>query len=174
MADVSSVVWQGKACVCSFFLTQLYRQWLSLNSRNYMVSRNDHLQEKQAAGISHPGFSFFKFLFFQSLVEKPILPPFFCLLEGLAGKGRKDKGGLVDLLVVVLAQLLLLLSAPAAQRLLEVAVGVLAADHEANLAGWVGGNGCVGVLDGGKDLLARLLQVGNEGEMQPLVLSCEL
>jgi hypothetical protein len=78
----------------------------------------------------------------------------------------------VDLLAVVLAQLLLLLNWPASERLLEVTVGVLAADHEADLSGWVGGNRGVAVLDVGEDLLARLLEVGNERHVQPLVLGC--
>lgn len=92
--------------------------------------------------------------------------------ESLAGKGRQDKGSLVDLLAVVSAQLLLLLGGPAAQRLLEVAVGVLAADHEADLAGGIGGDGGVAVLDVGEDLLAGLLEVGDERHVEPLVLGC--
>jgi hypothetical protein len=77
----------------------------------------------------------------------------------------------VDFLAVVLAQLLLLLDCPATERLLEVKAGILAADHEANLSGWVGGDGGVTVLDVGEDLLARLLEVDNEWHVQPLVLS---
>jgi hypothetical protein len=76
----------------------------------------------------------------------------------------------VDLLAVVPAQLLLLLGSPGAERLLQVAVGVLAANHEANLPGWVGGDRGVAVLDVGEDLLASLLEVGNERHVQPLVL----
>jgi hypothetical protein len=93
------------------------------------------------------------------------------LLESFASKDRQDERGLVDLLAVVPAQLLLLLSRPGAERLLEVAVGVLAADHEANLAGGVGRDRGVAILDVGEDLLAGLLKVGNEGEVKPLVLS---
>jgi hypothetical protein len=91
--------------------------------------------------------------------------------ESLAGEGWQDKCGLVDLLAVVPAQLLLLLDRPASQRLLKVQVGVLAADHEANLSGWVGGDRSVTVFDGGEDLLAGLLEVGDERHVQPLVLS---
>jgi hypothetical protein len=93
-------------------------------------------------------------------------------LESFASKDRQNERGLVDLLAVVPAQLLLLLSRPGAERLLEVAVGVLAADHEANLTGGVGRDSGVAILDVGEDLLARLLKVGNEGEVKPLVLSC--
>ena len=92
------------------------------------------------------------------------------LLESLAGESRQNESRLMDLLAVVPAQLLLLFSGPAAERLLEVAVGVLAADHEANLAGGVGGDGGVSVLDVGEDLLAGLLEIDNEGHVEPLVL----
>lgn len=78
----------------------------------------------------------------------------------------------MDLLVVVAAQTLLLLGGPGAERLLDVAGGVLAADHEADLAGGVGGDGGVGVLSDGEDLVAGLLQVSDEREVEPLVLGC--
>jgi hypothetical protein len=91
-------------------------------------------------------------------------------LESLASEGRQDKSGLVDLLAVVPAKLLLLFGGPAAKGLLEVAVGVLAADHEADLAGGVGGDSGVTVFDVGEDLLASLLEVDNEGHVKPLVL----
>jgi len=90
--------------------------------------------------------------------------------KSLAGKCGQDKRRLVDLLAVVLAKLLLFLGRPAAQRLLEVKFGVLAADHEADLAGRVGGDGGVAIFDVGEDLLARLLQVDNEWHVEPLVL----
>lgn len=76
----------------------------------------------------------------------------------------------MDLLAVVPAKLLLLFGGPAAEGLLEVAVGVLAADHEADLAGGVGRDSGVTVLDVGEDLLASLLEVDNEGHVKPLVL----
>lgn len=78
----------------------------------------------------------------------------------------------MNLLVVVLAKLLLLLWGPGAERLGQIPVGVLAADHEANLAGRVGWDGGVGVLDVGEDLLAVLLELGDEWEVEPLVLGC--
>jgi len=92
------------------------------------------------------------------------------LLESLASKGGQNESRLVDLLAVVPAKLLLLFGRPAAKGLLEVAVGVLAADHETDLAGGVGGDGGVTVLDVGEDLLASLLEVDNEGHVKPLVL----
>jgi hypothetical protein len=39
------------------------------------------------------------------------------------------------------------------------------------LAGWVGGDGGVCVFDGGEDLLAVLLQLGDQWEVEPLVFS---
>lgn len=94
------------------------------------------------------------------------------LVQSLASKVGQDERSFVDLLVVVLAELVLLLSRPGTDRLLEVALGILAADHEADLAGGVGRDGGVGVLDVGEDGLAVLLELGNEGKMEPLVLGC--
>lgn len=79
----------------------------------------------------------------------------------------------MDRLAVVLAQLLLLLVRPAAERLLEVEVGVLGAHHEADLAGRIGRDGGVCVLNVGEDLLAGLLEVDDERHVEPLVLSCK-
>ena len=75
----------------------------------------------------------------------------------------------MDILVVVPTQLLLLLNTPAPQRLLHIPILVLATDHEADLAARVRGYGGVGIFDGGKDLFAGFLQVGDEGEVEPLV-----
>ena len=79
----------------------------------------------------------------------------------------------MNLLVVVLAELVLLLDRPCTDGLLEVALGVLAADHKANLARWVGGDGSVGVFDVGEDGLAVLLELGDQGKVEPLVFGCE-
>lgn len=76
----------------------------------------------------------------------------------------------MNLLAVVPAQLLLLLGGPAAERLLEVLVCVLAANHEADLTRRVGGDCGVGVLDVGEDLFAVLLELGDERHVKPLVL----
>lgn len=76
----------------------------------------------------------------------------------------------MDLLAVVSAQLLLLFRSPGSERLLQVTVGVLAANHEADLSGWIGGDRGVAVLDVREDFLASLLEVGNEWHVQPLVL----
>lgn len=78
----------------------------------------------------------------------------------------------MNLGVVVAAELLLLLLRPGTKRNLDIGVGVLGADHEANLAGGVGGNGGVCVLGDREDLLAVLLELGDERKVEPLVLSC--
>ncbi len=92
--------------------------------------------------------------------------------QGLSGKVGEDEAGLVDLGVVVSAKLDLFLRGPLAQGNADVGIGVLAADHEADLSGWVGRDGRVGVLGHREDLFAVLLEVGNQGEVKPLVLSC--
>jgi hypothetical protein len=78
----------------------------------------------------------------------------------------------VNLGIVVSAQLVLFLRSPLAQRLANIAVGILAADHEANLTRWVGGDGGVCVFDSWEDLLAVLLELGDQWKVEPLVLSC--
>lgn len=76
----------------------------------------------------------------------------------------------MDFLIIIPAKLLLLLERPAPQRHLDIPFGILAADHEADLAGRVGGDGGVSVFDGGEDFLAGFLELGDEREVQPLVL----
>ena len=107
--------------------------------------------------------------------EQPLSPPISVhlldiLVQSLASKVGQDKRGLVNLLVVVLAELVLLGRRPSARGLLEVAVGVLAAHHEADLTRGVGGDGRVGVFDVGEDSLAVLLELRDEGKVEPLVL----
>jgi hypothetical protein len=92
------------------------------------------------------------------------------LLQSLASKVWQHESSFVYLGVIVSEQLLLLLWGESAQRLADIAVGVLAADHEADLTGGVGGDGCVGVLDGGKDFLAVLLELSDKRHVEPLVL----
>lgn len=93
-------------------------------------------------------------------------------VQSLASEVGKHEASAVDILVVVAAQTLLLLAGPGADGLLEVARAVLAADHEADLAGGVGGDGGVGVFGGGEDLLAGLLEVCDQRKVKPLVLGC--
>lgn len=90
-----------------------------------------------------------------------------------ASKGWEDEAGLVDVRAVVSAELLLLLDCPAADWCLEIALGILAADHEADLAGWVGGDGGICVFDVGENLLAVFLELGDHCQVEPLVLSWE-
>lgn len=79
----------------------------------------------------------------------------------------------MDLGVVVPAQLALLLLAPRADGHADVPVGVLAADHETNLARRVGRDGGVGVLSDGENLTAVLLELGDQGQVKPLILGCQ-
>lgn len=76
----------------------------------------------------------------------------------------------MDLLVVVLEQLVLLGLAQAPERLPDVPRGVLAAHHEPDLAGWVGRDGRVRILDDGEDLVADSGEVLDELKVEPLVL----
>ena len=75
--------------------------------------------------------------------------------------------------IIVPTQLALLLLRPLPHRLLDVPRGVLAADHEADLAGGIGRDRGVGVLGDGEDLAAGALERRDEREVQPLVLRCE-
>jgi len=77
----------------------------------------------------------------------------------------------VDVGVVVAAQLLLFLRSEGTKRSADIAGGILATDHEANLTRWVGGDGCVGVLGDWEDFLAVLLELGDQWEVEPLVFS---
>lgn len=80
----------------------------------------------------------------------------------------------MNLLVVVSAKLIFFLRSKAANRLGEITAGVLAADHETNLTRWIRWNGGVAVLDSWEDFLAVSLQLGDERQVKPLVLSCGL
>lgn len=66
--------------------------------------------------------------------------------------------------------LLFLLLGPGSYWLRDIAISVLAADHEANLSGWVGWDSGVCVLGDWEDLLAVFLELGDELEVEPLVL----
>jgi hypothetical protein len=79
----------------------------------------------------------------------------------------------VDLLAIVSTQLLFLLLRPGSYWLLDVALSILAADHEADLSRGVGWNGSVCVFGDWEDLLAIFLELGDELEVEPLVLSCQ-
>ena len=78
----------------------------------------------------------------------------------------------MNLSVVVTAKFILLISSPTANGLGNIAIGILAADHEANLPRWIGWNGSICVLNGWENLLAVLLQLGDQWKMEPLVFSC--
>lgn len=94
------------------------------------------------------------------------------LLKSLLGELGKDEAGLVDLSRVVSALVVLLLLGPGSDGVLDVGVGVLGADHEADLAGGVGRDSSVGVLGDGEDGTAILLEASDEGEVKPGALGC--
>ena len=79
----------------------------------------------------------------------------------------------MNVLVVVSEEFLLLLRRERAQGVGKVTLGILAADHEADLAGGVGWDGRVCILDVREDLLAVLLELSDQWKMEPLVLGYE-
>lgn len=76
----------------------------------------------------------------------------------------------MDLGIIVSAKLLFFLRGPAAQRLGKVTLGILAADHEADLARRVGWDGGIGIFNVREDLLAVLLELGDQWKVEPLIL----
>ena len=80
----------------------------------------------------------------------------------------------MDVFVVVPTQFLLLFHTPAPRRFLDIPILVLATDHETYLSARVGGDGGVGVFDGGKNFFARAFEIGDEGQVEPLVLSWKI
>ena len=109
-------------------------------------------------------------LWYRSNISPKSIAPIYSSQSGTS-EGRENEASLVDVGVVVPAQLVFLLGSPAPQWRCEIAISILAADHEADLAGWVGGDGGVCVFDRGEDLLAVLLQLGDQWEVEPLVFS---
>lgn len=88
-------------------------------------------------------------------------------LQGSLGELGKNKAGLVDLRVVVTAQLGLLVLGPLAKGLLDVGVGILGADHESDLAAGVGGDGGETVLDSGEQLAGEAHDLLDNGHVKP-------
>lgn len=108
-----------------------------------------------------------------SHVLVPLLPSLL-LRESLGSKVGQDESGLMDSGVVVLALLDLLLGSPLPQGLLYINAGVLAADHEADLTGGVGGNSSEAVLGNREDGAAVLLDLLDQRQVEPLTLSCNI
>ena len=82
----------------------------------------------------------------------------------------QNKACFVNLLVVVAAQFLLLLGAPSSHWRLDISIGIFAANHEPDLARRICGNGGVGILSDREDFLAFFLELGNEWQVEPLIL----
>jgi hypothetical protein len=102
-----------------------------------------------------------------SLRGKNLIP------ERLLSELRQHESSLVHLLAVVPEKLVLLLSGPGANGLLDVDAAVFGAHHETDLAGGVGGDGGPAVLGDGEDFLALLLEAGDHAHVEPGVLGCE-
>ena len=109
-------------------------------------------------------------LWYRSNISPKSIPPIYSSQSGTS-EGRENEASLVDVGVVVPAQLVFLLGSPAPQWRCEIAISVLAADHEADLAAGVSWNGSVGIFDVRENLLAVLLELGDQWEVDPLVLS---
>ena len=77
----------------------------------------------------------------------------------------------MNIRIVIPAKLLFLLRCERSHGLLQVTILILAANHEADLARSIGGDGRVGVLDGGEHLFAVGFQLGDQWQVEPLVLS---
>jgi len=92
------------------------------------------------------------------------------LPQCLSCKAGEDEAGRVNFLIIVPAQLLLFLYAPAPERLAHIPIFGFTADHESDLAASVSRDSSVGILNGRKDFFAGFLEVGNKGQMQPLIL----
>ena len=69
----------------------------------------------------------------------------------------------MDIFIIVPAQFLFFFHIPAPHWPLDVAILILAADHETYLSTRVSGDGSVGVFDGGEDFFARAFEIGDEG-----------
>lgn len=86
-----------------------------------------------------------------------------------AGESWKDERCAVDVSIVVFAKLLFLFWTPLSHRLFQVAVGILAADHEADLTGRICRYGRVCIFDVREHLATIFLDLGNQRHVKPLV-----
>lgn len=92
------------------------------------------------------------------------------LTKSLLRELWQNESGLVHLAAVVLEEFVLLSLADGAKWLLDVGFAVLGADHEADLAAWIGWDGGPAVLGDWEDGLDGLLEVLNHIQVQPWVL----
>jgi hypothetical protein len=92
------------------------------------------------------------------------------LFKSCASISWKDERGLVDRGIVVAEQFLLLLYSEGTERGTRIALGILATNHETDLAGRIGGDGRICIFSDWEDLLAILLDFGDQWEVEELVL----
>lgn len=88
-----------------------------------------------------------------------------------AGPSRQHERGFMNFGIVVSVLLLLFVDIVDAQRLVDFTRGILAADHESDLARRIGGNSRVCVFGDRKNFRAGFLEIANQGHVQPDVFS---
>lgn len=80
---------------------------------------------------------------------------------------RQDESGLMDFGIVVTAELGFLLRCPSTERFAQVGVGVLGAHDVTNLSARVSGNASVGVFNLRVEVLAEVLDLLDQGQVEP-------
>lgn len=85
------------------------------------------------------------------------------LPQRLPCKAGENKASLMNIFVIVPAQLLLFLYAPAPEGCFHIPIFGFAAHHKSDLATRVCRDSGVCILDGGKYFFAGFLEVGNKG-----------
>lgn len=155
----SSMIGYGSySCTTAAFSFKSFHHALALHSILHVLLRALFLGLKAAAKCPFVPPTLFSILYADFL--SPQRAP--C-------KTRQNKARTMDLFIIVPAQLLLFFEFPLPQGHLDVTAGILAADHESDLARWVRRDSGVGIFDRGEYFLATFLQVGDEAEVQPLV-----
>jgi hypothetical protein len=80
---------------------------------------------------------------------------------------RKDKSSLVNIRVVVTAELILLFGGEATERLSDVGVSILGAEDVTDLARGVGGDAGVSILNLRVEILTEVLDLLDERQVEP-------
>lgn len=142
-----------------------WKDFFGFSVTTYYCAGTEYITPLMPRPLSTP---FGRFLYLNSQVlGPPSLLDFSS--QGPLGETGQNETGLMNLLVVIPTQLLLLVGIPMSERDLDVTGGVLAADHEADLARRVGRDRRVGVFNHGENFLTRSFELGDEREVKPLV-----